>query len=112
MFEIYHPEEWNFAKISVTNSNDGKIDTVQLLPQTKKSASIPIYENGEYWIDAKIRVGDNSTDAFNTIIVKTLPEDSSRPQFVDLPLRQMGIIAGTLVIIGVIGVFAKRRSID
>jgi len=30
-FDIYHPEEWSFAKISVTNSKDGKI-----LPSKKK----------------------------------------------------------------------------
>ena len=110
LFEINHPQEWNFAKISLTNSNDGKVDITTTTPN-KKDASIPIYENGEYWIDAKIRVGDNSTNAFSTIIVKTLPEDNSRPQFVDLPLRYLGIIVGALVIIGIVGVFA-RRSID
>ncbi|MCH2404916.1 MAG: S8 family serine peptidase, partial [Nitrosopumilus sp.] len=26
-FDIYHPEEWSFAKISVTNSKDGRTDT-------------------------------------------------------------------------------------
>jgi minor extracellular serine protease Vpr len=26
-FEIFHPESWSFAKISVTNSKDGSTDT-------------------------------------------------------------------------------------
>ena len=111
LFEIYHPEGWNFAKVSVTNSNDGRVDTITTTPG-KKEVSIPIYENGEYWIDAKIRGERNSTDAFNTITVKTLPENSSRPQFTDLPLRQIGIIAGALAIMVAIGVFAKKRAIE
>ena len=111
LFEVYHPEEWNFVKISVTNSNDGSVDTTTATT-SKKEILIPIYENGEYWIDAKIRGDVNSTSAYNTIMVNTLPEESSRPQFMDLPLRQIGIIAGTLVIIGVIGMFMKKRSID
>ena len=31
-FEIYHPEEWSFAKISITNSKDGRIDTTTATP--------------------------------------------------------------------------------
>ena len=111
LLEINHPEEWNFAKISVINSNDGRVDTTTTTP-SKNETSIPIYENGLYWIDAKIRVEGNSTDAFNTIIVKTLPENSTRPQFTDMPLRQIGIIVAALVIIGIIGVFAKKRVIE
>ena len=111
LFEVYHPEKWNFVKISVTNSNDGSVDTTTATPN-KREILIPVYENGEYWIDAKIRGETNSTSAFNTIIVNTLPEDSSKPQFMDLPLRQIGIIAGTLVIIGVIGAFVKKKSMD
>ncbi|MDH3696961.1 MAG: S8 family serine peptidase, partial [Nitrosopumilus sp.] len=55
-FDIYHPEKWSFAKISVTNSKDGNTDTVTTTPN--KNASIDIYENAEYWIDAKIRVNE------------------------------------------------------
>ena len=111
LFEINHPEEWSFAKISVINSNNGAVDTTTTTPNKVESA-IPIFENGEYWIDAKIRVGDNSTDAFNKIIISTLPDDSSRPQFMDLPLRQIVIIAGALVIVGIVGLVMKKKTIE
>ena len=111
LFEIDHPEEWSFAKISVINSNNGAVDTTTTTPN-KVESTIPIFENGEYWIDAKIRVGDNSTDAFNKIIIATLPDDSSRPQFMDLPLRQIVIIAGALVIVGIVGLVMKKKTIE
>ena len=111
LFEINHPEEWSFAKISVINSNNGAVDTTTTTPN-KVESTIPIFENGEYWIDAKIRVGDNSTDAFNKIIISTLPDDSSRPQFMDLPLRQIVIIAGALVIVGIVGLVMKKKTIE
>ena len=108
LFEINHPEEWSFAKISVTNSNNGIVDTTTTTSNTAKSV-ISIFENGEYWVDAKIRVGDNSADAFNKIMISTFPEDSTRPQFIDLPLRQIGIIVGALVIVGILGLIMKKR---
>jgi minor extracellular serine protease Vpr len=105
-FDIYHPEKWSFAKISVTNSKDGNTDTVTTTPN--KNASIDIYENAEYWIDAKIRVNENTTDAFNTIQINTLPENSQRLNIIDIPERQVGIIAVIVIAIGIIG-FIKRR---
>jgi len=53
-FTIYHPEQWSFAKISVINSEDGKTETITATPE--RDASIRVNENGEYWIDAKIKV--------------------------------------------------------
>ena len=32
-FTIYHPEHWNFAKISVTNSKDRKTETITNTPK-------------------------------------------------------------------------------
>jgi minor extracellular serine protease Vpr len=73
-----------------------------------KDASIDIYENAEYWIDAKIRVNENTTDAFNTIQISTLPENSQRLDIIDIPERQIGIIAVIVIAVGIIG-FIKRK---
>ena len=105
-FDIYHPEEWSFAKISVTNSKDGKIDTTTTTPN--KKVSIEIYENAEYWIDAKIRVKGNTSNAFNTIEISSLPENSYRIDTMDIPEKQIGIIAGIVIIIGIIGLVKRR----
>ncbi|NWK09137.1 S8 family serine peptidase [Marine Group I thaumarchaeote] len=105
-FDIYHPEEWSFAKISVTNSKDGRTDTTTAVPN--KNASIEIYENVEYWIDAKIRVGENTTNAFNTIVISSLPENSLRSEIIDIPEKQIGIIAVIVIIIGIIGLIKRK----
>jgi len=109
VFDIYHPEEWSFAKISVINSKDGKTDTTTATPN--KKASIEIYENGEYWIDAKIRVKGNTTNAFNTIDINSLAENSHRSEIIDFPVKQIGIIAGIVIIIGIFGVIKRKQSI-
>jgi minor extracellular serine protease Vpr len=109
-FEINHPDEWSFAKISVTNSKDGKTDTTTITPN--KKASIEIYENAEYWIDAKIRVNQNTTDAFSTIQINSLQENSDRLEIIDIPKKQIGIIAVFVLIIGIFGLIKRKQSIE
>ena len=103
-FEIHHPDEWNFAKISVTNSKDGKVDTTTMLPN--KKATVEIYENSEYWIDAKIRTNQNTTSAYNTIKITTIPENIQRWD-IDIPEKQIGIIAIMVIAIGIFGIIKR-----
>jgi minor extracellular serine protease Vpr len=112
-FGIFHPESWTFAKISVTNSKDGSTDTISATPA--KTASVNIYENGEYWVEAKIRVGEDSFDAFNIIEVNSVMSGSSKPfELFDLPEKQMGIIIVIVVIVGLVGlkITKKPKSIQ
>ena len=106
-FEINHPEEWSFAKISVTNSKDGKTDTTTTIPN--KESFIEIYENSEYWIDAKIRVKENTSDAFSTIKINSLPRDSQRTEIIDVPERQIVMITASIAIIGIVGLILRRK---
>ena len=103
-FAIHHPDEWNFAKISVTNSKDGKVDTTTMLPN--KKATVEIYENSEYWIDAKIRTNQNTTSAYNTIKITTIPENIQR-WGIDIPEKQIGIIAIIVIAIGIFGIIKR-----
>jgi minor extracellular serine protease Vpr len=105
-FEIYHPEEWSFAKISVINSQDGNIYTATTTPD--KKASIEIYENSEYWIDAKIRVNGNTSNAFSTIEINSLEENNDRVDIPDIPEKQIVIIAVILIGIGIFGLIKRK----
>ena len=101
-FGIYHPKQWTFAKISVTNSKDGTVDDVSSTPA--KSASMNVYENGEYWVEAKIRVEEESFNAFSIIEVNSVLASSSKPlELFDLPEKQIGIIVVIMIIVGVVG---------
>jgi minor extracellular serine protease Vpr len=104
-FEIYHPEEWSFTKISVTNSKDGKTDTTTATPD--KKASIEIYENSEYWIDAKIRVNGTTSDAYNTIQISSISE-TQRVDNINIPERQIGIIAVIIALVGIVGLIKRK----
>lgn len=108
-FEINHPKKWIFAKISIINSKDGKIETVTATPF--KKASVEINENAEYWVDAKIRVGENSSNAYNTIVVSSLSENHNGLDITDIPKKQISIIAGIVVVIGIIGLVKRKQSI-
>jgi minor extracellular serine protease Vpr len=105
-FDIYHPEEWSFAKISVINSYDGSEKTTTATPN--KKASIDVYENAEYWIDAKIRVSGNTSNAFSVIEINSLDRNQDRFDFIEIPERQMLIISIIVIGIAIFG-FAKRR---
>ena len=104
-FEISHPEEWDFAKISVINSKNGITDIATITPG--KNSTIEIYENAEYWIDAKIRVNGITSNAFNTIKISTL-SDNSEGLKIDIPEKQIGLIAGIVTIVGIIGLVKRR----
>ena len=107
-FTIYHPEQWNFAKISVINSKDGKTETITATPE--RDASIRVNENAEYWIDAKIKVGEKTFDAYNTIEVNSINEDQYGFELSDIPEKQIAIVSGIIIIIGIVGVIAIRKT--
>jgi len=105
-FDIEHPEEWSFAKISVINSKDGSIQTITTTPNNE--ASIEIHENSKYWIDAKIRVKGNTSNAFNTIEINSLAENPNRIDIMNIPEKQIGIISVIIIGIAIFG-FVKRK---
>lgn len=109
VFDVYHPEEWSFVKISVTNSKDGVVHTTTTTPN--KKASIKIYENSIYWIDAKIRVGGNTSSAYNTIQVNTLSPELQNFEVIDIPEKQVTIIAGIVIVVGMIGLIIRKQPI-
>ncbi len=107
-FTIYHPEQWNFAKISVINSKDGKTETITATPE--RDASIRVNENAEYWIDAKIKVDGKTFDAYNTIEVNSINEDQNEFELLDIPEKQIAIVSGIAIIVGIVGVIAIRKT--
>ena len=106
IFDIYHPENWSFAKIAVTNSKDGKTSTTTMTPN--KQGTIDIFENSEYWIDAKIRSNKNTSSAYNTIEISTLDEKSQRFDLIELPEKQILIISGIVIAVGIVGILKRK----
>ena len=105
-FEIKHPDEWSFAKITVTNSKNGNVETITTTPD--KEVFLEIYENEEYWIDAKIKVNGNTSDAFNTIKITSLSEKIQKIELTNIPERQIILIISIMVVIGIIGLAIRK----
>jgi minor extracellular serine protease Vpr len=105
-FEINHLNKWSFTKITITNSKNGDTDTTTATPD--KKASLKIYENGEYWIDAKIKVDGNTSDAFNIIKINSFSEKIEKRVLTDIPEKQIIIIISVIVIIGIVGVLIRK----
>ena len=105
-FDIFHPEQWSFAKISVINSNNGNEQIITTTPE--KKASIEVYENAEYWIDAKIRVNGNTSNAFSVIEINSLNENQDRFDFIEIPERQILIISIVVIGIAVFGLVKRK----
>ncbi len=128
IFDISHPDGWDFAKITVINSHNGETRTVTATPN--RDASIKLYKNAQYWIDAKITTHNkdvgNISSAFDVINVdvfannsNTLQQQHQQPywQFLsqseklaDIPARQIGIIAAAATLTGIIGLIFSRRT--
>jgi minor extracellular serine protease Vpr len=107
-FTIYHPEQWNFAKISVIKSNSEQTDTITATPN--RDASIKIRQNGEYWIEAKIKVNGETFDAYNTITVNSVDDTLDYFDILDIPQRQIIIVLGIVAVIGIVGIVKRKIS--
>ncbi|RNJ79011.1 MAG: peptidase S8 [Nitrosopumilus sp. B06] len=105
VFDINHPDGWSFAKISVTDSRDGKTRTVTAVPG--ESPSLQIYGNSEYWAEARIRTGDSASGAFEAIHITSLSE--SYPPLVEIAARPAAILVGIVALVGVTGMLWGRR---
>ena len=100
-FEINHPDKWSFTKITVTNSKNGNTETLTATPE--KNPSMKVYENGQYWIEAKIISNGNTTDAFDLIKINTVSEKSEVIELRNIPEKQIIIIISIVAIVGIIG---------
>lgn len=108
-FVIDHPKQWNFAKISVINSESGKTNTITTTPE--KNASIKVNENLEYWIAAKIQIDGESFDAYNTIKVNSVNQNNNELELPNIPEKQIEIVLGIILVIGIIGIISKKNTI-
>ncbi len=98
-FDVYHPKEWSFAKITVTDT-DGDTRIVTATPY--KNAFLDIYKNSIYWIDAKIRVDGNSSKAFDIIKTDMIESDKMYVYIPERPILIIGVILGGVCIFGII----------
>ena len=107
IFNINHLEEWDYAKITITNAGTGKIDSTSSVP--KRNSKLPVYENGEYWIEAKVQVDGKTFDAFEKVEVKSAKnKDYQMLDLFKIPERQMLIVFGIIVVVSLVGLRIRK----
>ena len=109
-FQVKRPLNWEYAKITVTNSDTLEEQSVSITPN--KFQSLKVYDSGKYWIEANIK---NNEEAFDVYDVYNIKKDSKeqRPivtseEFPDRAFIILGIIFSIVTIIGL--KFRKRSS--
>ena len=109
-FEVLHPEEWSYAKISVINKDTGKTDVTSVTP--KKESSISVTEKGEYWILANIVANGEISDAFETITIETPSTENNFDlfDFFEIPERPFIIVIVVAVMISLVGLKFRAKS--
>jgi len=106
--DISSPSTWSYAKISIINQETGKTFTDSIVPG--KNSELTVYEPGEYWIEAKIKDGDKSLNAYATIQVEKIEHDEKNlANTLKLPEKPILIISAIMIVTTIVGLSIRRR---
>ena len=107
-FEIAGPEEWTYAKVTITDARTGRTDATSVRPY-EAPGEFPVYDNGTYWIEAVIETGSGSLEAYSKVLVGAAREDDRPFGGFDVPQRQVTIVAAIAAVIAGAGMVLRRR---
>lgn len=106
-FSIDYPGKWSYAKISLMKAGSHDVKIIGITPQNSKTISI--HTTGEYWIQADIKVGNETDHAYKILMVNHITENyPDIEEILQIPIKQI-IIISSIVIIAVIVSLVKRR---
>jgi len=106
--DISSPSSWSYAKISVINQETGEMFTDSIVPG--KNSELTVYEPGEYWIEAKIKDGDKTLNAYATIQVEKIEHSKKNlANTLNLPEKPILIIAAIMIVTATVGLSIRRR---
>ena len=108
-FDLYYPNSWSYAKISLSKKNSDQIQSISLVPQ--QTSSLTVYESGEYWIEAQITTPHGIDNTYDEIVVKK-PAERSGIEFIEtfgVPIKTIIIISGVIIAAVVIGQVTRRN---
>jgi len=107
-FNLFYPENWTYAKISLTNRETEETLFTSITPM--KNSTLKVYDIGEYWIEAQITTNNTIDNAYGTIIVNRPSEKTGFEllETSDIPLKQVLIVSGVLLTSVIIGLKIRR----
>ena len=107
-FDVLTPEEWTYAKISVSNTDNQIVDTTSATPS--KKGQITVYEPGKYWIEAQVRVDGETFETYEIVFVESVTKNQSLEFFnmLNVPERPILIIFAALIVIALVGLKIRK----
>lgn len=107
-FDVLDPDDWTYAKISVSDKNNMLVDTTSVTPS--KVGKVSIYEPGQYWIKAQIKTDGETFETYETASVESAAENKPLEllNLLNLPERPILIIFATLLIITLVGLKIRK----
>jgi minor extracellular serine protease Vpr len=106
-FSIDYPEKWSYAKISLIRSGSHDVKTTAITPNNIRTLSV--HSTGEYWIQADIKVGNQTDHAYQTLMVNQVSENIDFEDLLHIKVKQVIIISSILIITVIVGVTVRRR---
>ena len=101
-FQVKRPLNWDYTKITVTNSETFEERSISITPN--KIESLKLYDPGTYWIEANVKSGKNTFDVYEVYDIKEdLSEQKPIVENSELPERALiilGTIFGIVIIVG------------
>ena len=101
-FQVKRPLDWEYAKITITNSETFEERSISMTPT--KFESLKLYDAGNYWIEVNVKSDKNTFDVYEVYDIKEdLSEQKPIVENSELPERALiilGIIFGIVIIVG------------
>jgi len=108
-FQVKRPLDWEYAKITVTNSKTLDERTVSITP--KKFDSLKLYDVGRYWIEANVKNSSGTFDVFEFYDIKEdLSEQKPIVENSELPERALIILGIIFSIVLIAGLKFRRKN--
>ena len=67
-FQVKQPLDWEYAKITITNSETFEERNISITP--KKFESLKLYDAGKYWIEANMKSNEKTFDVYEIYDIK------------------------------------------
>jgi len=108
-FQIKRPLNWEYAKITIINSDTFEEHTLSITP--KRFESLKLYDAGRYWIEANIKNDEKTFDVYEVYDVKQdISEERPIIENSELPERALIILGIIFSIVIIVGLKFRKRN--
>ena len=106
-FSINYPEKWSYAKISLMKAGSHEVKITGITPHD--SRTLTVHDTGEYWIQADLKIGNNTDHAYQTLKINHITESVDLEEILRIPTKQIVIIFSILIIVVIAGLAIRQR---